>query len=452
MSLAHKTPHVKHPAAILPAKFDSTSVTKHASLAYLENFKQKIGFYQLLEETISYNKYHNSNFSTANTIDFMVNASIQGLARFNQMDELRRDNAYRKIKGKAPSEKVCRDLLLNLPEQAKSELRRVNKQLLTLKARSEGCRDVAMDIDDTVCTVYGDQEGAGVGYNPTKKGRASFKEKVGVLATTHEVINLTLEDGRHHTNFELESFIRKCRLLLPAEWRLKRVRIDSGGFDIDNLRYLDGNDLEFVIKCKKYKSLQVIIDAINRREHLYPWLAIDEMFSANEIHYCMPGWEKPYRFVLVRKPAPVKDKKQLKLELDAVKYDYQIIVTNIEYLSAVEIFHEYNQRCNIENKIDELKEGFAFDQNSQRNQKCNELFLLIKMLAYNLHNWFKQAILPSEWIHYEIKTIRRRFYQLAANICGQGRYRHIRYARDQMIERLITGIIDRLRRFSLIPA
>ena len=176
------------------------------------------------------------------------------------------------------------------------------------------------------------------------------------------------------------------------------------------------------------------------------------MFSANEIHYSMPDWEKLYRFVLVRKPAPVKDKKQLKMELDVVKYDYQIIVTNIEYLSAVEIFHEYNQRCNIENKIDELKEGFAFDQNSQRNQKCNELFLLIKMVAYNLHNWFKQAILPADWIHYEIKTIRRRFYQLAANICGQSRYRHIRYARDQIIERLITGIIDRLRRFSLIPA
>jgi hypothetical protein len=368
------------------------------------------------------------------------------------MDELRRDNTYIKIKGKAPSEKVCWDLLLDMPEQIKSELRWINKQVLSLKAKSEGCRDVAMDIDDTVCTVYGDQEGSGVGYNPTKKGRASLKEKVGVLATTHEIINLTLEDGRHHTNYELESFIRKCRLLLPAEWNLKRVRIDSGGFDIDNLQYLDGNDLEFVIKCKKYKSLQIVIDAINRWEHLYPWLAIDDMFSVNEIHFSMPGWEKPYRFVLVRKPAPVKDKKQLKMELDVVKYDYQIIVTNIEHLSADVIFHEYNQRCNVENKIDEFKEGFAFDQNSLRNQKCNELFLLIKMVAYNLHNWFKQAILPSDWIHYEIKTIRRRFYQLAANICGHGRYRHIRYARDQVIERLITGIIDRLRRFSLVQA
>jgi hypothetical protein len=120
-------------------------------------------------------------------------------------------------------------------------------------------------------------------------------------------------------------------------------------------------------------------------------------------------------------------------------------------MTAAEIFHDYNQRCDVENKIDELKEGFAFDQNSQRNLKCNQLFLLIKMLAYNLHNWFKQAILPDSWRSFEIMTVRRRFYHLAANICGNGRYRHLRYAKDFNIEWLIRAVIDRLQQFSLIP-
>lgn len=208
--------------------------------------------------------------------------------------------------------------------------------------------------------------------------------------------------------------------------------------------------MEFVIKCKKYASLWTIIQTVNSRAHLYPWTAIDDRFSVNEIHAKLPKWSKPYRFILVRKPAKVKDDQQLSLDLTDMKYDYQIIVTNIEQLSAAEIFHEYNQRCDIENKIDELKDGFAFDRNSQPNKKCNELFLLLKMLAYNRHNWFKSAILPKDWIQFEIKTIRRKFYHLAANICGQGRYRYIRYACDKAIEHLITTVIDRLRRFSLI--
>ena len=235
MSLAHKRSQRNHSATILPARFDNATVSNKASLAYLEAFKQKIGFRELLESGISYSKRHNSQFDTANIIDFMVDASVQGLSRFDHMEDLRHDNAYLKLKGQAPSEKVCRDLLRDLPEGAASEIRCINKRLLEKKAKSEGPRFVDLNIDDTVCTVFGDQEGSGVGYNPTKHGRASFKEKVGILGLTNEVINLTLENGKHHTNYQLETFIRKCRILLPAEWTLKRVRIDSGGFDIDNL-------------------------------------------------------------------------------------------------------------------------------------------------------------------------------------------------------------------------
>ena len=437
---------------ILPAKFTNSTVSKHASISYLQDFKDKIGLTQLLEDGLTYQKHHNCLFTTVETIDFLLDAAVLGYTRFNHMDQLRYDNAYTILKGGAPSEKVCRDLLLNMPESAKTELRWINRQLLARKAKTEGCRNVVLNIDDTVCTVYGSQEGSGIGYNPGKKGRASFKEKVGILGTTNEIINLTLEDGKHHTNYELESFMRKCRILLPDEWILQRVRIDSGAYDIDNLDYLDSSGLEFVIKCKKYAHIKLIIDVVKQKEHLYDWQPIDDMFSAVDIHYKSLDWAKSYRFVVVRKPAKVKNEKQITLDIDEIKYDYQVIVTNIEYLSVSDVLHEYNQRCDIENKIDELKEGFAFDQNSRKNHKCNELFLLIKMIAYNLHNWFKQAILPQSWVQHEIATIRRCFYHLAANICGKGRYRHINYSENRFVKDLITKVISRLRCFSLNPA
>jgi hypothetical protein len=452
MILAQKQISLNRKQNILPAKFTNNTVSKHVSLSYLQNFKDKIGFSQLLENGLTYQKHHNCLFTTAETIDFMVDATILGYTRFNHMDQLRFDNAHRILRGGAPSEKVCRDLLLIMPESAKTELRWINRQLLARKAKTEGCRNVILNVDDTVCTVYGSQEGSGVGYNPSKRGRASYKEKVGILGTTNEIINLTLENGKHHCNFELEAFIRKCRVLLPDEWTLQRVRIDSGAYDIDNLDYLDDSGLEFVIKCKKYAHIKLIIDVINQKEHLYAWQKIDDMFSAVDIHYKSSDWSKPYRFVAVRKPAKVKNDKQITLDIDEIKYDYQVIVTNIDYLSVAEIFHEYNQRCDIENRIDELKEGFAFDQNSRKNQKCNELFLLIKMIAYNLHNWFKQAILPQSWLQHEIVTIRRCFYHLAANICGKGRYRYINYSENRFVKDLISKVISRLRCFSLNPA
>lgn len=300
----------RHASSILGATFDSTTVTRYASLSYLENFKQIIGFRQLLKEGLSFKKHLNAKFSTTEIVYLLCDASVLGFSRSQHMDELRTDNAYLKIKGQVPSEKVCRDLLVHLPDRAASELRMLNKRLLSKKARSEGPRDVVLNVDDTVCTVYGDQEGAGVGFNPKKNGRASFKEKVGILAQTNEVINLTLENGKHHTNFELKNFLRKCRLLLPSPWQLTRVRIDCRGFEIDNILFLEESDLEFVIKCKKYEGIKTILHTVSNREHLYPWTPVDDMFSVNEIHGKLPKWEKTYRFVLVRKPAKSKNPKQ----------------------------------------------------------------------------------------------------------------------------------------------
>lgn len=89
MSLAHKRPQSNHSVTILPAKFDNTTVSHRASLAYMDAFKQKIGFRELLESGVSYSKRHNCRFSTVNVIDFMVDASIQGLSRFEHMEDLR---------------------------------------------------------------------------------------------------------------------------------------------------------------------------------------------------------------------------------------------------------------------------------------------------------------------------------------------------------------------------
>ena len=104
-----------------------------------------------------------------------------------------------------------------------------------------------------------------------------------------------------------------------------------------------------------------------------------------------------------------------------------------------EIFHDYNQHGDIENNIDELKEGFVFDQNSQQNKKCNELFLLIKMLAINLSNFFKRGFIPKEERHHEIKTLKNILYMVPGNMVGNEKYRHIRYSDDDFLKTLLDS-------------
>jgi len=118
-------------------------------------------------------------------------------------------------------------------------------------------------------------------------------------------------------------------------------------------------------------------------------------------------------------------------------------------MTSTEIFHDYNQRCTVETSIDELKTGFAFSENSQLNYKCNEIFMLLKMIAYNLHNWFKLQILPEELRTHRINTLRRILYRTAGIISGNGWYRHITFQTNPWLKRIVGSIQQALYQFQL---
>jgi len=50
----------------------------------------------------------------------------------------------------------------------------------------------------------------------------------------------------------------------------------------------------------------------------------------------------------------------------------------------VQIMEFYDGRANVENKIDELKDGFGLNQASQHVKVRNHAFMLVKTIAYNL--------------------------------------------------------------------
>lgn len=433
----------------LKARFDNKNVTSVATFTYVELFKRIIGYKDVLKNSISFNKAANATFTVADIIDYLTDANILGFSRFSHTTDLKDDQGYKKVKGtgKLPSEKVCRDLLKTLPDEALKELKSINKQILEIKSLTEEVREICINIDDTVVTIFGNQEGSSVGYNPRYHGRPSFKEKVGFIAGSNELLDITLESGKHHSNYEFLEFFKGCTAQLPKRYILKRVRLDRGFFDEKNFLYFEDEGIEYVAKSKMLSTVKQIIAYINSNPNDYTWEAISSQFDVTEITVPLPKWEKARRFIIVRERLqPKLDRKQLMFE--ELSYSYQVIVTNIDYLTPEEIFHEYNQRCDVENKIDEVKEGYAFSENSMLNHKANELYLLIKMIAFNISNWFKQAVMPKEVNHHEISTLRRLFFRVSGNICGNGTYRHISFAPNEKLKGIIKFINNEIIVFS----
>lgn len=442
----------------LNAVFTDKQISTNVTYTYVQNFKDTIGFRLLLEQHLQpYDglKAQNSTYSIADAVNFMVDAVFQGYSRFSHMEELRKDQAYLSICGEAaPSEKVCRDTLALLPQGAADVLRGINKELLAMQAKTEGVREVAADFDDSVITVFGNQERSNVGYNPKYHGRPSYKEKVGIISGTKELVGLTLEEGTHHSNYEFLNFFKRFEASLPKEWLLKRVRADRGFYDDDNFTYFEDQGYEYIVKAKMTANMRKVVEWVCGHPYEYKWEQADErasehaVFHTTDIYLPMPGWARARRIVIVRKTLPSKTESG-QLVFDECRYEYQAIVTNIDYLSTAEIFHDYNQRCTVETSIDEIKSGFAFSENSQLDHKCNELFLLIKMIACNLQNWFRQAILPEEERRHRITTLRRTIYRTCGVIVGKGWYRHIVFQADTVFQRIIEHIQKALRQFRI---
>lgn len=434
----------------LPIQYTDKPVSNNVMFSYLEDFKDAVGLPKLIKEYLGiYNtlKGDNSKYPVSGIIDYMIDAIILGYSRFMHMEQLRNDKAYCALKNSntMPSEKVCRDMLSLLPDKAAETLRELNRALLQMMADGESPREVALDFDDTVVSVFGNQERADIGYNPKYHGRPSFKEKVCVIGDTKEIAGLTLEEGSHHSNYKFLEFFKQCQEKLPKKWIIKRIRADRGFFDQKNLTYFEDNNYEYVIKAKMTSSVRKIVNWVVAHPKEYYWSEVPghDIFHAAEINVPLPGWERSRRFVIVRKTLP-ETLENGQLIFDECRYEYQVIVTNIDYMTPPETFNEYNQRCTVETVIDEMKNGFAFSENSQLNYHCNELFLLIKMIAFNIHNWFKNTILPENMRNHRITTLRRILYSVAGILCGNGWYRRIKLQTNSISMNIIIYIRQQL--------
>jgi len=430
----------------LPLSFDNLSVTAFGNFGILEAFKQAIDFRSMLKR-IALKRHHNCKYSDTQLLDTLIDAISLGLLRFSHMNALQTDPGYQKIKEvtQVPDESTLRNFISLICEQEMlNKLPLVNQELLSLKAKSDKPREVWLDIDDSVLTVFGTQEGANKGYNPRYHGRLSYKVKVAFISGTGELVNAGLYSGNVASNGQFMDFLKETLEILAAQNIIvKGIRMDKGFFDEDNFAYLEEQGIEYICKAKLTSNMRKVIKYLDEQEQ---WQALSEHYAAAEITIPLPKWSKARRFAFIRETqAPKVDDSQLCLDLKT--FDYQVIVTSNDEYSPEEVWHEYNKRCNIENKIDELKVGLGFEKMSQEEMDRNKAFMWLKVLSYNVLNWFRLALLDGKDSHAEVPTIRRKILNVPGNVVGNGRYRHIKLAPNPWLEKVLRIAKEKLQEF-----
>lgn len=268
-----------------------------------------------------------------------------------------------------------------------------------------------LDVDSSVMTRYGSQEGAKKGYNPAKKGRLSHHPLIAFVNDVKLVANMWLRSGNSSSANNFLSFLEDTLSKLKNK-NVSLIRLDSGFFSKEILDYLEQTKRNYIIAARFNHPIQRIIDMSNN------WILLDDGIEICEQFYQSQSWEKPRRMVVVRqkiKERPNAPGKTLSLfpEDEVHKnYRYSAYFTDLEFAPA-EIWRMYRGRGDAENRIKELKYDFGFDSFNLNGFFPTEAALIFAMIAYNLMSLFRTFVLQ-EKTQKTLTTLRYRTFAIGA--------------------------------------
>jgi hypothetical protein len=313
---------------------------------------------------------------------------------------------------------------------------------------------LTLDLDSTVMTRYGAQEGAARGYNPSKPGRNSHHPLMAFVADTRMVANLWLRPGNTHTANNAKAFLQASLDRLGAK-RVELLRADSGFSDEAFLADLEQRQLHYIVAARLQQPVQRALVAQQG------WWALDEGIELVSFDYQSPSWAHPRRMVGIRQHIQYRHSakgKTLSLFADDPAqglYRYGALLTDLA-LPAQQIWRTYRARADCENRIKELKYDFAADSFCLNSFFATEACLNVVMLAYNLMSLFRQAALKAsviesggKQVQHTLKTLRFKLFAKAAYITTEGRKNILKLAVAMRQRQWFEGLWDQSKSFDL---
>lgn len=249
-----------------------------------------------------------------------------------------------------------------------------------------------VDLDSTVLTRYGHQEGVEEGYNPGKKGRGSHHPLLAFAAELNMVVNAWMRPGNSAASTDFDAFFDQTLDVLPAD-KIGLLRADAGFYGDKVLQCFEDKGLKYIVSARLNAGLAGMI--LEQRAW-YPVLEGSEGLEYCTFPYAATRWKKARRFVVVRKlkeKYPDSGGKTLFPKYEAYdRYKYSAFVTNTGF-SAPLVWQLYNKRADCENRIKELKQDYGIEGFCLKRLGATENAFRWIMVAHNLMSLFKLQVL-----------------------------------------------------------
>jgi len=320
---------------------------------------------------------------------------------------------------------------------------------------------ITLDLDSTVMTRYGAQEGAVRGYNPAKRGRASHHPLMAFVADTRIIANCWLRPGNSSSANHVQAFLANTLHRL-GDKHVCLLRADSGFSDSAFLEHLDEQHIHHIIALRQTQPLQRALVSAEGW-----WVLQDEHgkqvegIELTRFSYQAAAWSKPRWVIGIRQHigqrAEPKGKTLNLFANDPVigRYRFSALTTDLD-LPAVVIWRTYRGRADCENRIKELKYDFAADSFNMKDFWATEATLNTVMLAYNLMSLLRQVLLKtsavkhsSTSVQHTLQTLRYKLFAKAAYITTESRKPILNLALAMQQRAWMQGLWDASTTFDL---
>jgi len=241
---------------------------------------------------------------------------------------------------------------------------------------------VCLDIDTTVETVFGHQQGARKGHNTKYRGKKGYRPVLCFIEQTREYLIGKLRKGETISGKETAAFIAKIKGCLPDCVQQVLIRADAEFQSWESIYECIKAGFNFIIANKRCNP------SFDSQRWYRP--RKKQPYEYNSCMYQPKEWLQPVRFVAMRMP---KEKKVAKDQLvqcelfEDDRYKYRIFCTDLGRKPHT-VIAEYDKRADVENLVGESKrEGLNAIPSSRF--KNNYAYFQIVMLAYNIWRYLK---------------------------------------------------------------
>ena len=398
-----------------PLRFEMSeriSAIHYGGLGFIRELINKIKLPELINESLSLLKIHQPYHESDHVLNLVYNFLCGGDC-LDDLKLLRNNESYlNALQAKRiPDPTTAGDFLRRFGYDDILKLLKImnqaNRRVLEISSGGKKRRFGILDIDSTIQETYGEcKEGMDMSY----KGKWGFHPLVITEATTGLHIGLLNRPGNQVSQADARKWIDYAVSEIENNFETIYLRGDSAFSLTKNFDAWDENNIQFCFACNTTEAMVNLaknlpknswkripktrnISFTGKRKHNYKEEKVIKRNYANnrlfredvaEFRYRPGKCKKEYRVIALKKTLKVT-----KGQLNLFNEDrYFFYITNIEDMSQEEVLEFIRQRCNHENKLEQLKNGVPSLKMPTADFNANWAYMIMGAIAWNIKSWF----------------------------------------------------------------